>query len=283
MHQLAMLERVDYLVIGHLTCDQTPQGLRIGGTAAYSSLTAHALGLRVGVITSRGNEIPHGLPADIQIINYPVETSTTFENIYTPNGRVQFVRAVASPLEYHLIPEAWRQTPIIHLGPVAQEVEQSMVRYFPDSLIGLTPQGWMREWDAQGRVHRSEWPEASFTLEHAGATVLSLEDVNFEEERIEEMAAHCRILVITEGAQGSRVYWHGDVRRFRAPVVEEVEATGAGDIYAAAFFSRLYTTRDPWESARFATLLASRSVTRSGLDSIPTSAEIQGSTVEVLQ
>ena len=39
--------------------------------------------------------------------------------------------------------------------------------------------------------------------------------------------------------------------------LEEVDATGAGDIFAAAFFWRLYVTRDPWEAARFATHLAS--------------------------
>jgi sugar/nucleoside kinase (ribokinase family) len=52
-------------------------------------------------------------------------------------------------------------------------------------------------------------------------------------------------------------------------------------VYAAAFFSRLYTTRDPWEAARFATQLAAYSVTRSGLDSIPTQEEIQECLIEV--
>jgi hypothetical protein len=44
-------------------------------------------------------------------------------------------------------------------------------------------------------------------------------------------------------------------------------------MYAAAFL-RLFTTHDPWEAARFATLLASI-LWRSGVDGIPTAAEIQ--------
>jgi sugar/nucleoside kinase (ribokinase family) len=64
--------------------------------------------------------------------------------------------------------------------------------------------------------------------------------------------------------------------------VKEVGPTGAGDIYAAAFFFRLYTTRDPWEAARFATSLASFSITRSGLAGIPTQEEIQACLVEVI-
>jgi sugar/nucleoside kinase (ribokinase family) len=70
--------------------------------------------------------------------------------------------------------------------------------------------------------------------------------------------------------------------RFRRPPYNELDPTGAGDVFAAAFFSRLHTTRDPWEAARFATHLSSFSVTRSGLASIPTPAEVEESMVEVL-
>ena len=52
------LEPVDYLVIGHVAHDLTPEGPRLGGTVAYSALTARALGLRVGVVTAAGEETP---------------------------------------------------------------------------------------------------------------------------------------------------------------------------------------------------------------------------------
>ena len=96
------------------------------------------------------------------------------------------------------------------------------------------------------------------------------------------MASASRILVITEGAAGARVFWNGDVRRFRPPTVSEVDSTGAGDIFAAAFFSRMYSTRDPWEAARFANQIAAISVTRSGVTGIPTPAEVQECLFEVL-
>ena len=62
-----------------------------------------------------------------------------------------------------------------------------------------------------------------------------------------------------------------------------MDATGAGDIFAAAFFFRLHTTRDPWEAARFATLVAANSITRRGLQGIPTPDEAQTYLTEVLQ
>lgn len=281
MYHFTRLEPVDYLVIGHLTRDLTAEGPRLGGTAAYAGLTARALGLKVGIVTSWGSELPLGPLRDIPIVNLPAESSTTFENIPTPEGRIQIVHNVAHRLDLNLIPDPWLSAPIVHLGPVAQEVEPSLVRHFTHSFVGLTPQGWLREWDEHGRVGPAEWPEASFVLGGSGAAAISIEDVNGDEERIEEMAAYCRLLAVTESAAGARLYWGGDVRRFRAPQLPEIDATGAGDIFAAAFFFRLSTTRDPWEAARFATQLASISITRPGLDGIPSPDEIAECMVEV--
>ena len=282
MFQISPLAPVDYLVIGHIAVDQTPAGLTLGGTAAYSACMARALGLRVGIVTSWGNEIPLGPLADTPIANFPTDQSTRFENIKTPDGRIQYVRFIAPRLDFYHVPEPWRKASIVHLGPIAQEVEPGIVRSFSANLLGLTPQGWLRSWGADGRVFPSEWPEASFVLEHAGATVISVEDVVGHEERIEEMAASCRILAVTEADRGARLFWNGDVRRFRAPQVTEVDATGAGDIFAAAFFVRLFTTRDPWEAARFAVQMGAISVTRPGLAGVPTQEEIDACMVEVL-
>jgi sugar/nucleoside kinase (ribokinase family) len=279
--QISILEPIDYLMIGHLTVDLTAEGPQLGGTAAYSALTAHALGLRVGIVTSWGVEVPLGPLFEIPLLNIPAEESTTFENMVSPAGRVQFVKAVAPKLDFYQIPEPWRSASIVHLGPVAQEVEPAMVRNFPSALIGITPQGWLRDWDKTGRVTATEWPEASFVLEHAGAAVISLEDMGGDENRINEMVVSCRVLALTEGKQGTRLYWNGDVRRFRPPEVDEVDATGAGDIFATCFFIRLFTTRDPWEAARFATQLSAYSVSRPGLTGIPTPEEIQETMVEV--
>jgi sugar/nucleoside kinase (ribokinase family) len=247
----------------------------------YSALTAQALGLRAGIVTSWGLEIPLGPLQSIPIVNLAAENSTTFENITTTEGRVQTIHNIAKKLDYHLIPDLWRNAPIVHLGPLVQEVEPSIVRQFSSSLVGLTPQGWLRAWDQEGKVYLTEWPEAIFVLQNAGAAVVSLEDVKGDENRLEELATNCHVLAVTEGARGVRIYWNGDVRRFPAPEVQEVDTTGAGDIFATAFFARLHTTRDPWEAARFANLLASISVTRPGLEAIPTPEEVHDCMIEV--
>jgi sugar/nucleoside kinase (ribokinase family) len=149
------------------------------------------------------------------------------------------------------------------------------------SLLGLTPQGWMRQWDSEGHVSRAEWQQADAALARADAVVISREDVNGDDELIERMAHQTRMLVVTESAAGAVLYWNGDRRRFRAPVVTEVDATGAGEVFAAAFFYRLSNTHDPWEATRFATMLASCSVTRPGLEGIATKGEVAVCMIEV--
>jgi sugar/nucleoside kinase (ribokinase family) len=277
-----LLEPVDYLVIGHVAHDLTPSGPRLGGTVSYAALTAHALGMRVGAVSAFGNEPVLDPLNGIPIISVASPQSTTFENIYTEHGRVQYVRAHASPIDFNSVPEVWRHTPIIHLAPIANEIDPILPSGFSPALIGITPQGWMRQWNAEGLVSPRAWTNAEAALMRADAVVISREDVRGDDELIEHMAHQTRVLAVTEGAAGSVLYWHGDRRRFRALQVKEVDATGAGDIFAAAFFVRLLTTHDPWEAARFATLLASHTVTRVGLEGIPTAAEIQESITEVL-
>lgn len=277
------LEAVDYLVIGHVAHDLVGDGYRLGGTVAYSALTARALGMKVGIMTAHGKETSLDALNDISVIVNESTRSTTFENIYTADGRIQYLHAQASRIDYEQIPDTWRKTPIIHLGPIADEMDATLPDEFSPSLLGVTPQGWMRQWDAENRVSRTEWKSPESLLKQAGAIVISREDVNGDDELIEHMAHQTQLLAVTEANEGCVLYWHGDRRRFRAPEIDEVDATGAGDVFAAAFFIRLWKTRDPWEAARFATLIASRSVTRVGLEGIPTSQDVEECLMEVLQ
>jgi hypothetical protein len=283
MHNLARIEPVDYLVVGHITQDLTPTGTLYGGTASYAALTARALGMRVGVITAFPADLELPKWEGITILAHPSEYATTMENINTPEGRIQYVHHHASPLNMSHVPETWRNTPIVHLGPIAREVDALMARSFPNAFVGMTLQGWLRDWDKKGRVHFSEWPEASFMMRNASAAVLSIEDVRGDERIIESMINAVPVLAVTEGPAGARLYWNGDVRRFRPPTVIEVDPVGAGDIFATVFFARLNSTKDPWEATRCANALAANSVTRPGLQAVPTPYEVQSCFVEVIE
>jgi len=273
---------IDYLAIGHITRDITPEGLLLGGTVSFAGLTALAFGLRVGIVTAIPEELDVSPLNRIDIQKVQSGNASTFENIQTPHGRVQVIHIKADDINFEDIPPAWRTTPIIHLGPVCRELDPRIIQEFPHSFVGVTPQGWLRTWDIDGHVHLGDWTDADLILEHASAVILSIEDVHHDENRIEELVPKSRILVVTEGAAGARVYWNGDARHFNAPDVKLVEPTGAGDIFAAAFFIRLAHTRDPWEAAHCAVRVASTSVTRVRLAGVPTPEEIQSVLTEII-
>jgi hypothetical protein len=282
MQNILPIKPVDYLVIGHIARDILEDGPRLGGTAAYSALTAQALGMRTGVMTAWAGEMDLDLLAGITVFSIPAGQSTTFENVYQPAGRIQYLHQLAPKILYESVPDVWKRSTILHIGPIANEISPIPGEEFSPALLALTPQGWLRSWDKDGQVKHSAWEGAQEALEGAGAAVISLEDVDGDEDEIERMALACRVLAVTEGPAGARLYWHNDLRRFRAPKMRELDATGAGDIFASAFFIRLYASRDPWEAARFATRLAAFSVTRAGLAGIPTREEIKTSLVEVM-
>jgi sugar/nucleoside kinase (ribokinase family) len=204
----------------------------------------------------------------------PANQPTTFENIYRDGVRTQVLSGHAATLTPSHLPPEWEQARIVHLAPVAQEVSPAFIGCFPGALLAVTPQGWMRQWDSTGRVSFSRWADAPLVLGRLAAAVLSIEDVGGDEGVVEHLARDARLLVVTRGAAGSDLYQGGQRHHAPAPTVPERDPTGAGDIFAAAFFIRLEASGDPLEAARFATMLASASVTRAGPESIPTAAEI---------
>lgn len=268
-----------YLAIGHVCKDITPDGWTFGGTATFAGRTARAIGCETHVITSTGPDIdPHVALLDIDVINAPAERSTTFENRYTPTGRQQMLHGTASRLDPKLI-NALGPTRnalgVVHLAPVAQEIDRAWLDQFAGDFVGITPQGWLRQWDAAGKVSWAEWREAEAILRRATAAVISIEDVHGDEDLARQWSKWARVFVVTRGATGCSVYYDGVITDLPTYKETEVDPTGAGDVFAAAFFVRLKQTASPIAAARFANCLATKSISRPNLEGIPTQSEIQ--------
>lgn len=239
-----------------------------GGTATYSGRAAHALGCRTAVLTSTGTDIDLGkvLPG-ITTHCVPAEQSTTFENIYTTAGRTQIVHGVATLLRPEHVPKDWQRASVVHLGPIVNEIDPDMIGLFSNSQVGLTPQGWFRKQDENGRVLPRSWPAAPKIMPLATAVILSMEDLA-DPNMLEQIRSWARLLVLTERDGGCTVFFREEVRQVPAPPVIEANPTGAGDIFATAFFVRLYQTKgNAWEAAEFANRIASTSVTQDDLES----------------
>lgn len=266
---------LDYLAVGHVTEDVWRDGrITPGGTVMYSARAAQRMVARVGVLTAAAATFDMAsVYPDIEVERIDAPTTTQFENIYTPHGRVQITR----PCHVVLEPEGPIQTKILHLAPVCNEVSaQFATQAGHHVFVGVTPQGWLRRWNSQGRVsqHPSNWKDADVILGRADAVVSSVEDVNGDWQTICNWASRCRLLVATQGPEGCTVFVEGKPTQVPAPKVAEVEATGAGDIFAASLFIALQRGEDPVRACAFANCIASHSVTLPQLEGLPTAEVI---------
>lgn len=268
--------RPEFLVVGHICRDVVPEGYRLGGTATYAAVTARRLGLRPGVVTRAE---PEALQADlfqgVEVCLLPSAATTTFENLYWDGRRTQRIHAVAGPIGTEDIPLDWRGAPIVLLAPLAQEVHPSLARFFPGALLGVVPQGWMRAWDGAGRVRQAAWASAEDVLPHVRAVVVSEEDVGGNMAWVRHWASQVECLALTQGARGATLYCRGQAWPMPPREAREVDPTGAGDVFAAAFLIRLQETDDPVEAARFANAVASFSVEAPGPAGIPWRPEVE--------
>ncbi len=274
---MSNIQLPEYLLIGHIAHDETPQGPRLGGTMSYSGSAAVALGAQIAIVTSaRKDEVVlASLPkqALLHVIDAP--ESTVFVNTYVGDKRRQVMPHRAAPLGLDDVPLAWRNAPIVHLGPLDDEVDPGLARAFPASLVAATPQGWMRAWDEQGVIHPKPWDRADELLPILDVTVFSEEDIHLDKDLERHYASLARLLIVTRAAKGCTIYRQGvDPVDLPAPNVSVVDATGAGDVFTGVFLVMLKRTGDVIRAAEIATHLASISITRVGIEGIPTPEEI---------
>ena len=268
--------KTDYLVIGHITQDlQSDGSFRLGGTVVYSGLTAKALGHDVRVLTSAPSDLALDELALLNTKRVPSAAATVFRNVATEKGRMQYLYSQASRISSAMMPDVWAKPAIVHIAPVFHDVDPAMLALFPNSLVCLTPQGWMRQVDEKGLIHPKTLDGLEKWLSYAQICVLSREDLQGDMSQAEHLARLIPVFVVTERDHGARVYWQGKQQHFPAPPMQLTDDTGAGDIFAACFFHHFYHHKNAFQATRFAVELASRSITREWLQSVPTQEEIK--------
>ena len=263
----------DFLAVGHVTRDIVPGGYTAGGAATYSSLTALRMGLAPAVVTSAASDVDLGSDlAGVEVSVTASNETTTFENLYSGGRRRQRLRATADGLDDSHLPNHWRSTPLVLLGPLVGEIAGSLVRSLAGSTVMASLQGWLRRWDDEGIVSPAPW-SGSEVLPHVDAAICSVED--FEDRSlVDAWRQMVPVLIVTMGKDGAMLHrsgrWHF-VEPFEA---REVDPTGAGDVFAAAYLIRYRETADELESARFASCVASFCVEAPGTSGIPTRAQV---------
>lgn len=252
-------------------------GLGLGGTVSYAATTAQRMGYRVGVITSTGPnlDVAQVLPF-AQIACHQSAETTVFENIYVDGERKQILHQRAGNLHCDHVPGQWRNAPIAHLGPLDQEIDEGVFHCFDDQvLIGVTPQGFLRRWDDQGQISFIDWNPPKSILRRINVLVLSEQDVPDPDGLVQAWGQFIDVIVVTRAEKGATVFHDGEPCDYPARPAQQVDPTGAGDVFAAAFMIRLIETKDPCQAAQFANTVASFSIEGPGVSGIPMRHQVE--------
>jgi 1D-myo-inositol 3-kinase len=287
----------DLLLIGPATRDLLPDGgWRLGGTVTFAALTAHRLGYRPAVVTAAPEDVASALRdllPGVPLAVIPAAEATTFENVYQHGVRRQHLRSRAATLTLAHVPGAWRAAPLVLLAPLADDVDPALAAAFPGALVAATPQGWLRRWDASGAVTPGPLAAADVLLPALGALILSRDDLlppagsdapalegvpRNPEEAIAQMAEWSGVVplvVVTLGPYGALLSRNGaPPEAFPGYPADEIDPTGAGDVFAAAFLCHLRAAGDPRAAADFANRVAALSIEHPGASGIPTHAQV---------
>jgi sugar/nucleoside kinase (ribokinase family) len=269
---VSTLSYPDVVIVGHICQDILPDGdLSLGGSVSFASVAALRMGCRVGVVTSASPDLDLApeLPG-AEIACHLSEATTVFENIYLETGRRQIIHQRADELTCEHVPPEWRRAPMAYLGSIDRELDSSLFRCFdPNTLICVMPQGMFRQWDDDGHISYLEWTPPEEVLGRINVLVISEEDVSDPAGLVSDWGELVDIMVVTHAERGATVYREGGSCHYPTRPAREVDLTGAGDVFAAAFLIRLHEIGDPCEASRFANAAASMSVEGVGVAGIP--------------
>lgn len=289
----------DYLLVGHITADLLDDGtVQLGGTALYSGLAAANMGANVAILTRgryganiAGMDVP-GLEeyADrIQVIVQDADVPTTFTNHYVGSRRTQQIKHWAGQIDMRGLPPHWGNAKIVHLGPVADEIDPRRITGLTTGFLGVTPQGWMRDWPRErgGTVKVQPLRLPVDLINRLDSAIVSDEEIFHARELIERVGER-RISVVTRGPEGATVYHslgkdvevgpgQPQYRTIDIPGlnVKVKSLTGAGDVFAAAFFMKAAErSSSALEAGRFANVVAALSRREIGVGSVPKMREV---------
>jgi sugar/nucleoside kinase (ribokinase family) len=267
---------IDLVAIGHVTFDETPSGIQPGGSAYYAALTAHRLGLGVGLLTAAAADYPLDIfPEGIEVHVVPSPQTTRYRVGEAQGMRALTLLSRAVDLEAEQLPAAWGKAPLALLGPVANEVDPALAGAFDDASVAVLPQGWMRKREAGGLMSPQPWEDAEAVLPRAQLLVLSEEDVGDSEETAVRWLHHVPLGAITRGRRGATLYVNGEPYHVTADAATEVDPTGAGDVFATTLLIEYQQSADAWEAAALAACAGAAAVEAAGTASLPDRAALE--------
>lgn len=265
------------LSVGHVVWDKVDGGNVLGGSVSYAALTAKRLGWDAAVLTAASDDFAaeRDLPG-IAVQARPSRATTRFMNRYDASGlRLQYLLSRADDVDVTDLKAAWRAPDALLLGSVASEIPRHAASAFQAGVVGALAQGWLRHFAADGAVSPQPWPDPAGDLFGVHVLFLSVHDVAGDVQKARDMLEYVPIVALTRGWEGMDLITRDAVHSVPTLPRPEVDPTGAGDVFAAAFLVRYQETEDPLEAAAFASCAASCVVEGVGTSTLGDRAEVE--------
>jgi sugar/nucleoside kinase (ribokinase family) len=247
------------LALGHVTRDRRKEGLVLGGSVTYGALAARRLGWEAAILTSAGADFePERELPGVPVFVHRSPATTCFANEYDADGtRRQVVSARADDVDLAPLPDAWRDPDALLLGPVAGELFALGATALEAGCVGAIAQGYVRAIAHDGVVAPRDWQRPGRDLLGVHVLFLSEHDLPDAQARARELLSCVPIVALTRGWRGLELLTRDGVHQVPSLPRAEVDPTGAGDVFAAAFLVRYHETADPLEAAAFGACAAS--------------------------
>ena len=247
------------LAIGHVTWDRLQGQTVLGGSVTYATQTARKLGWEAAALTSAGPDFDpaRDLPGVTTFLARG-DATTRFVNNYGEGGaRTQVLSSRAGDVVLSLVPEEWRNPDVLLIGGVAAEIHVRAAEAFAAEVVGANAQGWVRAFGPGGEVMPCEWQRPDENLAGVHALFLSEHDIPGALRRSRDLLSFVPMIAVTSGWRGLSLVTREGIEQVPGLPRTEVDPTGAGDVFAAAFLMRYQETGNPSEAAVFACCAAS--------------------------
>ena len=249
---------IDVVVVGAASRDVAAddrRGWRLGGPVVFAALMLARLGLRVAALVgadataAAAEEFALLRESGMDLHLVPMAHGPVFENVETPQGRVQRVNDPGEdllPAAAGRLPDGGATARGWFLAPVAGELGEGWVDLIPETaLVALGWQGLLRTFASDGRVFQRR-PQRTRLVSRADLVSVSRDDLA-RDTPIAGLSSCLQpgaTLVLTHGSRGGLIIETdqpgrpGPLRRYPAVIsTRVVDPTGAGDSFLATLFA----------------------------------------------